>query len=408
MRIGLYSPFWGSTVGGGEKYLGAAAAAIRDAWPEHAVSIVSPAETDRDRYERQLGLDLDGITLRGLNRGAGSGGARRRLAGVPALRRLRNLMVAAQAAPVSAEYDLWISMVYVLPASNRARRGVILCQFPYPLPGGRGPRALALKALRRRLFGNEVGDFAEVIVQSEFVRAAVERTWHRQASVVNPPVDVPVAEPDWSAKSKVVLSVGRYFAGGHSKRHDVMARAFRALVDTGDPAIEGWELHLAGSLHQKPADREYFTEVRRLAEGYPIHVHTDLSRPALEDLYRRASIYWHAAGHGVDVGTRPSDVEHFGITTVEAMAAGAVPVAINVGGQPEIVTDGVDGYLWSTLDELQSKTLVLARDAALRRDLALAARARSLEFSAVRFRDRIVGALRPHVEFAESAALLAK
>ena len=59
-------------------------------------------------------------------------------------------------------------------------------------------------------------------------------------------------------------------------------------------------------------------------------------------------------------------MEHFGITTVEAMAAGCVPVVINKAGQREIVEDGVSGFLWNTWGELKDRTQLLAEDGNLR------------------------------------------
>jgi len=41
----------------------------------------------------------------------------------------------------------------------------------------------------------------------------------------------------------------------------------------------------------------------------------------------------------------PSELESFGLVALEAMACGVVPVATRVGGVPELVTDGEDGYL---------------------------------------------------------------
>jgi len=41
----------------------------------------------------------------------------------------------------------------------------------------------------------------------------------------------------------------------------------------------------------------------------------------------------------------PSQMESFGLAALEAMACGAVPVATRVGGVPELITDGVDGFL---------------------------------------------------------------
>ena len=42
-------------------------------------------------------------------------------------------------------------------------------------------------------------------------------------------------------------------------------------------------------------------------------------------------------------------VEHFGISVVEAMAAGAVPLAVGKGGVGEIITPGENGILWDTV-----------------------------------------------------------
>jgi N-acetyl-alpha-D-glucosaminyl L-malate synthase BshA len=41
----------------------------------------------------------------------------------------------------------------------------------------------------------------------------------------------------------------------------------------------------------------------------------------------------------------PSQSESFGLAALEAMAAGVPPVASNVGGVPEVIEDGVSGYL---------------------------------------------------------------
>jgi glycosyltransferase involved in cell wall biosynthesis len=403
LRIGLYSPFLGSTIGGGEKYLCVTAGAVRDGFPEAEVELLTPVPVDVDRYERMLGVDLRGIHFRAVN--SGRGGVKGRLNRIPVLRRYRDLAVSAQAVRLTASYDLLISMVYVLPAFSRARRGVILCQFPYelePAPRYRGLTAIAHRLyvaqysfLCRRLLGAGIDDFQEVICQSEYVRQWVKRLWKRDAVVINPPIDVPDEEPDWSAKRNVILSVGRFFAAGHNKRHDVMVECFRRLCDGG---LEGWELHLAGSVHRSsPADVEYFERVQARAEGYPVCLHPDAPLDTVRELYRQASIYWHAAGFGVDGDARPAELEHFGMTTAEAMAHGAVPVVIAMGGQPEVVEEEVSGLLWRDTSELEAKTLGLAGDAQRRRSMGERARRASLRFSRARFEGAVVEELRSHV-----------
>jgi glycosyltransferase involved in cell wall biosynthesis len=385
LRIGLSSPYFGSTLGGGEKYLGVAAAALRDAYPQHHVEIVSPVPADRARYERVLDLDLAGIELRsGVQRVTP---VHRMVARMPALRPLRNRLVARQAALQTAAYDLWLGMVYVIPASSSARRSVMLCQFPYPL---------RTTALRRG-----VDTFDPIVCQSEYVRRCVARYWQRDAEVLFPPIDVPTEEPEWGAKRPFILSVGRFVAGGHNKRHDVLAQAFRDLCDGG---LSGWELHLVGTVHQDEASLAYYRRVLEAAQGYPIHVHADASYAELTRLYGQASIYWHAAGYEVDGERRPEDLEHFGMTTAEAMAHGAVPVVIARGGQPEVVRDGVDGHLWGDLDGLRGRTRELAADPARLRALGEAARASSRRFSREAFRQRLLEILGPIVAELEADA----
>ena len=92
----------------------------------------------------------------------------------------------------------------------------------------------------------------------------------------------------------------------------------------------------------------------------------NLGRDCLKKYFELAKVFWHAAGYG-ESEQRPEMFEHFGIVTVEAMAAGCVPVVINKGGQSEIVRHGVSGFLWDTFDELKEYTLLLARDDGLRK-----------------------------------------
>jgi glycosyltransferase involved in cell wall biosynthesis len=109
----------------------------------------------------------------------------------------------------------------------------------------------------------------------------------------------------------------------------------------------------------------------------------------LTELFAAASVFWHAAGFGEDLDTHPDRFEHFGISVVEAMSAGAVPVVYEHGGPAAIVRDAGCGEVFSTVDELATATLALVRDDARRERLAAAARARAEEFAYDRFAKRL-------------------
>ncbi|MGD0351661.1 MAG: glycosyltransferase family 4 protein [Verrucomicrobiota bacterium] len=76
----------------------------------------------------------------------------------------------------------------------------------------------------------------------------------------------------------------------------------------------------------------------------------------------------------------PSRAEAFGLTTVESLAVGTPVVASSVGGIPEVVRDGVDGFLVPPDDPaaLAAKVKLLLSDVELRRKMSLNARERFL------------------------------
>jgi len=56
----------------------------------------------------------------------------------------------------------------------------------------------------------------------------------------------------------------------------------------------------------------------------------------------------------------PSELESFGLVALEAMACGVVPVATRVGGVPELITDGENGYLEAVGDIAAQSARVVA------------------------------------------------
>jgi glycosyltransferase involved in cell wall biosynthesis len=77
------------------------------------------------------------------------------------------------------------------------------------------------------------------------------------------------------------------------------------------------------------------------------------------------------------------------VTTIEALAAGRPVVATRVGGVPDVVRDGEDGFLVDPgdVEALAERLATLARDAELRERMGAAGRENVLPRYAV---DRLV------------------
>jgi glycosyltransferase involved in cell wall biosynthesis len=216
--------------------------------------------------------------------------------------------------------------------------------------------------------------YDRLVANSRYTQQWIERLWHRPSGLLYPPVSL-MARRD---KQPLILSVGRFFlpGTGHNKKQLEMVSAFRRLVERG--GADGWAYHLVGGC--SPEHEPYLDEIRAAASGLPVVLHADASGAELADLYGRASIFWHAAGLGEDPERHPDRYEHFGITTVEAMSAGAVPVVIDAAGQVEIVEQGASGYRFAGADDLVAHTERLIADPAWRATLSAAAERRARDF----------------------------
>jgi len=80
-----------------------------------------------------------------------------------------------------------------------------------------------------------------------------------------------------------------------------------------------------------------------------------------------------------DVMLLPSEIESFGLAALEAMACGVPVVASRVGGLPEVIDDGVEGYLVPSHDveTMAERALAILTDADRREEMGRAARKRA-------------------------------
>ncbi|MGE5042380.1 MAG: glycosyltransferase, partial [Candidatus Levyibacteriota bacterium] len=224
---------------------------------------------------------------------------------------------------------------------------------------------------------------------SAFTKHFIDKTFGIYSQILYPPVEL---FPKKIPKQNIILHVGRFRVVERTvgmrdfKKQYLMLDVFKEMVDEG---LTGWKFVMAVSVQDK--DRDAFAELKNGAKGYPVEFEVNKTNSQLWEFYAKAKIYWHASGYGEDLEKNPEYAEHFGISTVEAMGAGAVPVVINAGGQKEIVTDGKNGLLWDSLEELKKRTLELIGSEAQLEKLSQQAKKRAEDFSKEAFEKKIKG-----------------
>lgn len=390
MKIGIYQRYWGR-VGGGQRYIGVVAEVLART---HEVEIVhhDPA-FDPASIGQAMDVDLSRIRFRYVPPADRPAWPTRN-----PLARLR--LERDWQSQISAGYDLFIDSSDVPPFFCHARRGVLLVHFPLitrdeflgRVNGSWSQQSWLARAAKSRFqnweWRERMATYDLCLANSEFTRGWIRQRWGLESQVVNPPLREGLAP---GAKENTILSIGAFHAARH-KKHETLINAFRTMCDGG---LAPWRYLIVGACGKSPEDRAYLAELQALAAGYPIELRTDVASDELRRLLGEASILWHSMGFGVDVQREPQRMEHFGMVITEAQAAGCIPVAFRGGGIPEIVTHGVNGMLWSSLDELQAFTRELAQSPERRADLAAAAQRRAADFGPEQFESHLLAALAP-------------
>ncbi|MCZ6747115.1 MAG: glycosyltransferase family 4 protein [Acidobacteria bacterium] len=160
------------------------------------------------------------------------------------------------------------------------------------------------------------------------------------------------------APGPVIVQVGNLYPHkGHATSLRALARIRRACPEA--------RLLLAGEGPARP-------DLERLRDELGLG-------PAVEFLGWRDDV--RGLLQGADVYWMPSLREGFGLACVEAMASGLPPVVSSAGGLPEVVEDGVSGFVVPPRadDRLAGATLDLWRDRDLAARMGQAARLRAEE-----------------------------
>ena len=348
MHIGIYDPYL-DDLGGGEKYMITIAQSLSD---RHDVSVFWDDQKDIEELLKRFSLDLTKVKI------------------------VKNIF--------SGKVNFWEKII------ETGKYDAIIFLSDGSIPFVLSKKLFLhlqqpLENINPNSWKNKIklSKVTSIFCNSKFTLSFNEKKLPGvKTAVIYPPVAIHKKD---IRKENIILHVGRFRVRNVDlsdyKKQDVMISAFKQMVDK--KITKDWKFVIAVSYKKEDEDR--FLLLQKAAKDYPISFLINKSNDELWDIYNRSKIYWHASGYGEDLERHPEYAEHFGISTVEAMGAGSVPVVINAGGQREIIEDKENGFLWNSIEELQENTQQLMKDPDLWNKMSKKAILRAENFSYEKF-----------------------
>lgn len=270
-------------------------------------------------------------------------------------------------------YDIcfWVSDGSI--PTLRARKNYIHFQFPFHDVNG--------KSLLNKM---KLFRVLKIICNSEFTKKVIDQEYGVESVVLYPPVATDLYKP--KRKINQICYVARFSNLTQNKGHEILIKQFKNLVK--EKKYSDWKLVLAGG-SEVGADI-YLHRLKSLAKGSNIEFLESPKIEVLQDVFGKSKIFWSGAGFNEDEVKNPEKVEHFGITLVEAMSAGCVPVVYGAGGYKEIVKNGKDGFLWKSGKELVDLTKKLLSTSGILSKTAKEAMLSSKKYDYQEFKKNII------------------
>lgn len=256
-------------------------------------------------------------------------------------------------------FDIVIMQSLAIPRLTFVKKSYILCDFPA------GKIEHISESVRLTSWQN-------IIVNSEYTKHWVQNHWKREAIVFHPPIEIPPLHNQ--ARNLDLVCVGRFNNGKRSKRQDIVIAAFKDLIALG---YTGIKLHMLGYVQ----DDAYLAKLKETAVGFPVFFHENCPNLNRIEILNQSAIFVSACGFENNEKVEPMLVEHYGISVVEAMAQGCIPVVIGKGGHKETVDHEKNGYHWNTKEELQMVLILLMENKELRAEMSVAAYLKSSQYS---------------------------
>lgn len=257
------------------------------------------------------------------------------------------------------EFDIVFEQSTIVPRLTFAKKSYIICDFPFDKADNLSKK-MRLKSWKT------------IVANSEFTKLWIENNWKRESKVLHPPITSPNNFNNY--KTLDIVSIGRFTSGGRSKNQDIIISVFKELIKLGYSNIN---LHLLGYVQ----DENFLEKLKKEAIGFPVFFYENSNIEIKNKILNQSSFFISACGYGVDELQFPYRLEHYGISVVEAMAYGCIPLVVENGGPKETVDNAINGIHWNTKGELINAIVMLIKNEKIRKEMSNNAFLKSTTYS---------------------------
>ena len=177
-----------------------------------------------------------------------------------------------------------------------------------------------------------------ILTNSNFSKKAIKKYSGKDSVVIYPPVDIQkftMVTNNNKKRKNIVISCGRYS----------IEKNYEFILKVADKIRGKVKFIIIGTISGWSSKKYYekLNKIKKERHLENVELLKDVPLKNLLELYGKAKIYMHAMKY-----------EHFGISIVEGMAAGLVPIVHRSGGPWEDILkakQGVYGFSYMTVDE---------------------------------------------------------
>lgn len=378
MKIGLYINDILYNTGGTESYTVGLCNALQIIYPDAYISFVSECYNKKDIISSKEFIEISNKKY-----GTNINYSRADFIPIPANKsnKLGCILLRKRLEKISKQFDLF----FYCSCGNyifKAKKNIHIVHFPTkPIAVQKADSSPLIIKYEEQKDKAYVKTYDLFIPNSKFTEKHFKLIWkgidddklNQVTKVCYPPVNG-IKNLEIS-KENIILILSRI---EKSKKLETLIDAYKS----SKYLCGNYKLVIAGGLTKSLEN--YKTELESRAAGFNIDFIVNALFSKITELYNKASIFWHCKGFEIDENLEPQKMEHFGMSTVEAMSAGCVPVVINAAGQKETVSEEC-GYRWNTTQELVQYTEELAMNPDKLKKMSLAARERAKLFTFDKF-----------------------